>query len=128
MKGKRTKEEMITQATRILVAFPELSNLKLVMLKDRFAENGFDDKKIIASVDNVIDTYKGDSPSIAEFIQYGKDIKAYTYEESIKFGQDKLAMVDIGADNPRWVLPEVKIKYKLPDWGKREHRYNTNLN
>jgi len=63
-----------------MVAFPKFSSSQLEILKDRFAENGFDDKRMVASVDYVIDTYEGwdKTPNIANFIQFDSNGGYYT--------------------------------------------------
>ena len=53
------------------------------ILKDRFKANGFSDERLKASIDNVIDNYEGwdKLPNIANFIQFDKKVKLYTYTE-----------------------------------------------
>lgn len=59
-------------------------------LKEAFADNAFSDKRMIASVKNVRDTYEGwdKLPNIANFIQFDKKIKFYTYTEFLQETKD----------------------------------------
>lgn len=88
------------------------------MLKDRFAENKFSDKRMIAAVNNVIDNYEGwdKIPNIANFISYDKKIKYFTWNEANEIGHKYLVCVDLGFPKPRWVRTEDFETYKLKKW------------
>ena len=101
-------------------AFPKMPDATFNLLKDRFKENNFTDERLRDSINNVIDTYQGwdKIPNIANFIQYDKKIKIYTYKESIEYGQKYLAAVDLDFNGPRWITKEDQEKYKIKLWNK----------
>jgi hypothetical protein len=100
--------------------FPKIPLPMLDELKNAFADNNFTDERIKDAVDYVRDTYEGwdKLPNIANFIQYDKKIKIYSWKESIEIGQQYLIAVDLGFNNPKWVLKEDQKKYKLKLWKK----------
>lgn len=99
-------------------AFPKLPNPTFALLKDRFKALGHSDQKALDAVYSVIDTYEGwdKLPNIANFIQYDKKIKIYTYKEVCEMGFVGMKAVDIGMDSPRWAKEEDAEKYKLKTW------------
>jgi len=84
-KAAPTKQGIAIGLAKIKKAFPKITQGVLDILKERFAENNFSDRKIIDSINHVIDNYGGwdKNPNIAEFIQYDRTIKTYTYNEAI---------------------------------------------
>jgi len=64
-------------------AFPGWSEEQGDVLRDRFAENGFSDDRMIDSVKHVIDTYEGYGriPNVANFISFDRKMKLYTYRQ-----------------------------------------------
>ena len=81
--GELTKGNLAKQTAKLLQAFPKMPPETIDILKDRFIENGFNDERMIAAVGNVIDNYEGwdKLPNIANFIQFDKKVKLYTYTE-----------------------------------------------
>lgn len=94
------------------------------LLKDRFKDNKFTDERLKDAINQVIDTYEGwdKIPNIANFIQYDKKIKIFTYKESIEYGQKSLIAVDLQINEPRWIRIEEQIKYKIPLWNRTKER------
>ncbi len=95
---------MIQATDMILVIYPKLNDrLFLKKLRQRFREHGFSDKRVMASVNHVIDNYQGwnKDPNIADFIQYDKKVKLYTHDEAIEFGMKDLQSIDFGLSMPR---------------------------
>lgn len=84
-KGELTKAELAIQSNKILAIFPKFPKSMLESLKEAFADNDFNDERMIASVKNVRDTYEGwdKLPNIANFIQFDKEIKFHTYNDML---------------------------------------------
>lgn len=121
-RGELTKGCLIEQSEKIMKAFPKFAGT-ISILKERLKANGFTDERLKAAVDHVIDTYTGfgKEPNIADFIQYDKKVKVYTYNEIIAMegSGDKFARftkVNIGLEKPRWALTEEVEFYKLKKW------------
>ncbi len=80
------KQEILESFTRLKKAFPELSSGWFEELNAAIIRNGFTSERLKEAVDNLIDTYKFQRPTIAEIINYKKR-EYYTYEAIIqKFG------------------------------------------
>ena len=71
---------------RILKAFPKFDKNQLEILKERFKELKFTDKRILDAVNNVIDTYQGwdKLPNLANFLQFDKTERLYTHNELLE--------------------------------------------
>lgn len=117
-KGQLTKRALVEQTKRILNIFPKFPQGMLEELKNAFADNNFTDERMKHAVDFVRDTYTGWNrlPNIADFIQYDKKIKTYTYKESLEYGQKYLVAVDTGIGQPRWIKKEDQEIYKIKLW------------
>lgn len=105
--------------------FPKFAGT-ISILKERLKANGFNDERLKAAVNHVIDTYTGfgKEPNIADFIQYDKKVKVYTYNEIIAMegSGDKFARftkVNVGLDKPRYALTEEVEFYQLLKWSKK---------
>ena len=136
--GKLTKEELAKQCARILKAFPKMPRTTLDTLKDRFIANNFNDARLIAAVDYVIDNYEGwdKLPNIANFIRYDKKIKTYSQRELMEIHKDcyfagatydpiekEYAKIKLpGIDEPRFVKKEDQIKYGFELFNKQNER------
>jgi len=123
--GERTKKGVADVTAKIVKAFPGWSSDQTEILKDRFAENGFTDRRMMDAVNFVIDNYEGYGkiPNIANFIKYDKT--ALTYAQ-ICTAHDKGELVfadyepiDLGHDNPRFARREDVEKFNLKKWGTR---------
>jgi hypothetical protein len=81
--GERTKKGIVDATAKIIAAFPGWSKEQSEILKDRFAENGFTDERMMDSINHVIDTFSGYGkiPNIANFIQFDKQYTAYTIQQ-----------------------------------------------
>ena len=117
-KGQLSQICLTEQTGKILQAFPKMEIAMFKLLKERFKANGFNDERLKAAVGHVIDNYEGwdKLPNIANFIQYDKTVKIYSYKEAIEFGMDDLGMIDVGLEKPRWCLKEYIEMYKLNKW------------
>jgi len=122
-----TKAGIVRGIERIKKAFPKFPQIMLDILKDRFADNKFSDRKIIDAVNYVIDNYGGwdKLPNIAEFIQYDKKIRIYTYEEATNKAtvlspmSSLFDIVDLGLGKPVWIEKGQKDFWRLKGWGKK---------
>ena len=122
--GERTKKGVADVTAKIVKAFPGWSEDQTEILKDRFAENGFTDQRMMDAVNHVIDTYEGYGkiPNIANFVQYDKRYQVYTYSQ-ICTAHDKSELVmsdyepiDLGHDKPRFAKSDDVSKYNLKKW------------
>lgn len=108
-----TKEVFAKETAKILQAFPKMPDPTFNLLKERFKENKFTDERLRDAVNHVIDTYEGwdKIPNIANFIQFDKKVKLYTYEESIQIGHKYLACVRVDG-KVRWVEKEFEKYFR----------------
>ena len=122
--GERTKKGVADVTAKIVKAFPGWSEDQTEILKDRFAENGFTDQRMMDAVNHVIDTYEGYGkiPNIANFVQYDKRYQVYTYSQ-ICTAHDKSELVmsdyepiDLGHDKPRFAKSDDIAKFNLKKW------------
>lgn len=109
---------LVEQVEIIKSVFPKFPANLIKVLKNRFIDNGFCDSRLIDAVNHVIDNYAGwdKLPSIADFINYDKKMRIFTYLEACSFGISYLKSVDIGANTLRWVLEEDAKQYKMKEW------------
>ena len=89
-RGDLTKGGMVRVREILFKAFPKFPNESFEVLKDRFKANGFSDERAIDAVNNVIDTYEGwdKLPNIANFVQYDKKQRVFTYYELLEMYKD----------------------------------------
>lgn len=89
-KGELTKDEIGRQTARIIKSFPKIPMSIVDILKDRFIENNFNDERMIAAVNNVIDNYEGwdKIPNIANFIQFDRKVKIHSYTDFLEITRD----------------------------------------
>ena len=123
-RGELTKAELVRQSKRLFAAFPKINKGFLEVLKDRFASNGFTDERMIAAVDFVIDNYVGwdKLPAIADFIQFDRKVRVYSWAESVQQGQSNFVCIDVG-NKPKWILQQDFEKYKIfKKWESRKYR------
>lgn len=82
--GVLTTECMISEIKKLKKAFPGLPVEFYDLLTDRITELRFVDKRLVSSVNNVIDNCVYPMPTIANFINYDKKFKLYSYEAMCK--------------------------------------------
>jgi len=82
--GELTTECVLKQVSRLKKAFPGIPVEFYDILTDRLKECNFNDKRLIDSVNNVIDNCKYPIPTIADFISFDKLVKLYNYEAMCK--------------------------------------------
>jgi len=124
--GDRTKKGLADAIAKIETAFPGWSAEQSKVLKDRFADNGFSDQRMIDAVNHVIDTCTYPIPSVAEFIRFDKRVKVLTYSEITKaqydgtLSWDDYTAIDVGLDKPRWAKSEDVVRYRLTKWESKQ--------
>jgi hypothetical protein len=84
-KGELTVKEVINQEKRLSSSFPNLPASFYDVLMDRLKENHFNDERLKAAVDNLIDTCIYPVPTIANVISFDKTVKVYTYNQICDF-------------------------------------------
>jgi hypothetical protein len=122
--GERTKRGLSDAIARVGKAFPGWSEEQASILKDRFADNEFTDKRMMDAVNHVIDNYDGYSkiPNIANFIRFDKQIKIYTYQQ-LCTAHDKgelvtsdYSPVDLGQSKPSFISTTDAERYNVKMW------------
>ena len=111
-----TSECMAIQSDRILSIYPELKESWFDILEDMLEEDGWGDKKYIDAVTNFLKTNVYNQPKPAHVLNYDKTVKIYNYHEAIEYGMKYLGMINIGLENPRWVLKEHIEQFSLIKW------------
>lgn len=79
--GNLTTNEIIDQQLRLKKSFPGLPAEFYDILIERLKENNFNDARLKAAIDNLIDTCVYPLPTIANIISYDKTVKLYTYTQ-----------------------------------------------
>ena len=69
---------------KIKDAFPDLPVGFYAVLSDRIKHGKFTDKRLIDSVNNVIDICVYPRPTIAQFVSWDKRIPMFTYDQMVK--------------------------------------------
>ena len=82
-KGKLTEQEITKQLAKVMIIFPKFPEGMLGELRESFADNNFNDERMIAAVKHVRDSYQGwdKLPNIANFVSFDYRIKIHTYLE-----------------------------------------------
>jgi len=76
-----TVNNAIDQFKKLKMAFPQLPSGFYDVLMDRVKENGFTDKRLKDSINQLIDNFIYPNPSIANIIGFDKRIKLITYNQ-----------------------------------------------
>ena len=76
-----TRKEVLTEAKKLIAAFPDAGNDYIILLVDRLTDNGFTAQRVHDAINHVIDTNPYKRPSIADIISFDKKVKLYTYSE-----------------------------------------------
>jgi hypothetical protein len=83
--GTLEKPIIVEQIAKIKACFPQLPISFYSIFADRIKDKEFTNKQLIDSVNNVIDTCVYPVPTIANFLNFEKKKRAYTYDEVLKF-------------------------------------------
>jgi hypothetical protein len=108
-KGELSDQIVKDQVGKLKTCFPDLPANWFSILIDRVKDSNFTDSRLIAAVNNCIDSFVyGKQPNIANVLSYDKTVKLLNYgqfTEKINSGErssDYIA-VDVGAAKPKFV-------------------------
>jgi hypothetical protein len=122
---KLTTECIIENTAKIEIAFPSLKAEFHDLLQKRLKEKGFTDKRLTDSVNNVIDNCIYPTPTIANFLNFNKDVEIYTYQQLVKMNDEIrnpfqfFTKIDIGIEKPMYIRNEYFEKYNFVEWKKK---------
>jgi hypothetical protein len=91
-----TEHVLVENLAKIKAAFSQLPTNFYTILMNRLKDKGFTDQQLIDSVNNVIDTCVYPVPTIANFINFEKKVRLFTYNEMTK------KVHDSGGDSSIW--------------------------
>ena len=88
--GQLTRDCVVNETQKILVAFPKIEPQMIDLLRERFKANVFNDDRIRDAVAFVIDNYTGFDklPAIADFVRYDKRVKIWDYDSILRHTKD----------------------------------------
>lgn len=121
--GELTAQNTIKNVAKLKKAFPQLSENFYDVLLERFKEHKFSDERVEASINHVIDTCIYPQPTLAQFIEYDKNVKIYNYHDMIKIQNEtgmafkmhtKIRLPNVS--RPMWARNEDVEKYQLLVW------------
>ena len=116
-KDKLSPRALIEGIKKIKAAFPNLPAGFYDILTERLKINGFSDERFLDAVNNLLDTFRYPTPTVADFISYDRQIRLYTYEEMLARGAElwemhKAVKMD-EKEKPVWVHVDDIKKYRL---------------
>lgn len=79
--GELTAESVAKCVARVKVAFPSLPKDFFALFIERMKEKGFNDQRMIDSINHVIDNCQFPTPTMANFLSFDKRVKVLTYAE-----------------------------------------------
>ena len=83
-RGELTKICLGESIMKLKQTFPSLPNDFYDVFSDRITDNKFNNDRLKASINHVIDNCVYPVPTIAQFISFDKHIKLYTYQDMMK--------------------------------------------
>ena len=120
-KNELTPEVVMQSIAKIKAAFPSLSTDFYNLFMDRVKEKGFSNKRLIDSVNNVIDNCQYPTPTLANFLQFDKRIKAISYDDLCTLAMRNEAKFEnyhrysINGGKPFYIKKSDKDFFGLPD-------------
>ena len=121
--GDLNLKTVLQQNIRIAKAFPQLHEGFYEILNQRLKENQFTDKRLIDSVNHVIDTCQYPTPTTGNFISFDKSVEVLTHNDLLKMLTDDRNVFDRyeavripEVDKPRYILKEDINKYGFIKW------------
>ena len=76
-----SKQQVLSEAKKLIAAFPDIGNDYIILLVDRLTDNRFTAQRVKDAINHVIDTNPYKRPSIADIISFDKKVKLFTYSE-----------------------------------------------
>lgn len=83
--GELTPKAGADCVAKIKRSFPMLTNGFFDVFLDRCKDNGFNDERLIAAVNYVIDNCQYPTPTIANFISFDKKVKLFDYNQACDY-------------------------------------------
>lgn len=117
-----TPECVVQNTAKIEIAFPSLPTEFHKLFQQRIKDKGFTDKRLTDAVNNVIDTCVYPQPTIANFLNYDKNVEIYTYYQMVEMNNETrnpfqyFTKIDIGIEKPMYVRNEIFEKYNFKLW------------
>jgi hypothetical protein len=118
--GELTPENVAKCVARVKVAFHSLPKDFFALFIERMKEKGFNDQRMIDSINHVIDTCQFPTPTMANFLSFDKRVKVLTYAEmcNLVTGQglssESFAKLRING-NLYWIRKADKDLHGIPD-------------
>ena len=79
--GELKQEVVVKSLAKIKAAFPALPPEFYTVFLERMKDKGFSDERLIAAVNNVIDTCPYPTPALANFLSFDKRVKLLSYDD-----------------------------------------------
>lgn len=126
-KGELTKKTIVQANIKLKNAFPALPVEFFDIFSDRIKDNNYNDERLKAAINHVIDNCIYPTPTIAQFIQFDKCFKLYDYTQYLKLIDElgaraneyyKSVRIDSQQKKPAWVHVNDIEKYNLELWNK----------
>lgn len=121
--GELTKTNLAKCIIDIKRAFPELPASWYDLFTDRIIELNFNDARLRAAVNNVIDNHNYKMPNVSLFLSFDAKIKLYSYYEAFDYvaahgnNPDSIKACRLpGHNKPVWCTAEDINKYKIELW------------
>lgn len=127
-KGELTKECIARSAVKLNRAFPALPAEFFDVFSDRIKDHSFNDERLKAAINHVIDNCVFPAPTVAQFISFDKRIKVYSYKDMLRMNEELSGKafqyykaVKIGNNKmPVWAHVNDIEEYKLKLWNNGE--------
>lgn len=123
--GTLTKVVLAKNIINIKNAFPALPASFYDLFSDRIIELGWNNDRLTAAVNHVIDNCQFSKPSLASFLSFDVTFKTFNYLEACNILSENRSVVDYLVavrlpllDIPRWVYKEDFIRFNLSRWSK----------
>lgn len=121
-----TAKTVVEQVSKIKKSFPSLPPEFYDIFSERIKESGFSDRRLIKSVNKVIDNCIYPVPTIGQFIAFDEKIKLYTYQDMLRLANETknafklFKSVKIGSNTkPLYASVQDIEKYNLELWSKK---------
>lgn len=115
--GELSDVVIFEQMKVLKIAFPDMQQDFTELLMKRIRANGFSNTRLIAAVENVVDSFTYKKLNIADIINFDVRVKFYTYKElesKVAAGEDLFSnyeVIDIGIGKPVRVRKEDFVRY-----------------
>lgn len=84
-KGETVKpKDLAVSLSRLMLAFPKMSNVFFDILSERVVANKFTSKRLNDAINYLIDNFSYKELNIADIIKFDKKVKLYSYNDVCK--------------------------------------------